>query len=329
MFSRPNRNRIIRLWVISALLSIMMMLSYVIYFSLGRGNPFDLEKVVAFIAAILGAVAILFAFLQTQKGADQQERQLFALIDDIQKNVEQTLASKYHLDERPDWVTQFPKVLRQSSHMRRVGPPTKVEKEAEKGEKTEAEIREETIEFLKGRMLAMGLRLQAPASRSEGQAALALSAGYILAGLGILLAMIRLYTSLHAPTDSFIYYLISKNQSLWPYLVAKAAPWVGGIALIEFIAVLLFKLSFQLMKFSRQLSSTYSAFNERYCGLIIVLHMGSKEDLIKAGNNLITAGRDILTEVDDLPSKESLVDLLQQLNAIIATIQQVSGGKSA
>lgn len=281
-----------------------------------------------YVAAVLTMLPafLVYTYLRARKNdADQQQRQDTAELDRFEKRI----------TKRVDYLIKNASVDALLNHDvykeiidEKIGKDllTSVDEELAKRVSQESKtIRvlarlDEVTEELK-------IRLEGPAGRAETQADWARYLAYFMAFIGISIALYRV-SKLDNLTDQLIQiYNIADGQSVWPYIIAHSAPWIGLVVLIEFTSLLFVRLSTQASTQQRYFTESYTELKDRHAALSTIIEYGTPEQIITSARAMIVYGQRQMTESNDAETISASSNLVQSLTGLIKETVSKAGSK--
>lgn len=171
------------------------------------------------------------------------------------------------------------------------------------------------------------IRLEGPAGRAERQAFWAKVLAYVMAISGIGIALYRLYLVGDLNTSLLALYETTKGQSIWPFIIALSAPWVGLIFLIEFTALLFARFSNQASTQQRYFTEAYTELKDRHAALSTIIEYGTPEQIITSARAMIVYGQRQMAESNDAETISASSNLVQSLTGLIKETVSKAGTK--
>ena len=292
-------------------------------------NDYRLEIPIIFWLAVLTVIIftnyVLFNYIMARKNdADQEQRIEISSIDLLEKrfenrinNLAKNISSQNLINENlsreiinekfgEDLVTTVDKALKQ-----RVGQVSKIIR-------SQNRLNEVTDD--------LKIRLEGPGGRAEKQANVARRLAYAMALLGVVVAGGRIYTLVDQPVLESISKL-ADGGSIWPFIIAHSAPWVGLIILIEFAALMFVRFSTRASLQQRYFTEAYTELKDRHAALIIVIEFGSPEQIIVAASSMIRYSQQQIAHSNDAETITASSSLIQSLTGLITETMSKAGTK--
>lgn len=166
----------------------------------------------------------------------------------------------------------------------------------------------------------ISLELNGPGGRAEKRASWLLRGALAVGGIGLAIAIYRVFTLVDLRDSLLALSTSLGDKSAWPYVIALAAPWVSLIALVEFSALMLLKVSNQFTAEQRKYTELFKALNERLLALKVIVRSGTSEDVSRAASQLL---RDVKTvEATDVNFEESISAITKITESLAAVVKQ-------
>ncbi|RBO90473.1 hypothetical protein [Pseudochrobactrum asaccharolyticum] len=174
-----------------------------------------------------------------------------------------------------------------------------------------------TLDQLNGVTQELKIRLEGPAGRAERHAHTARRMAYIMAILGIGIAGYRIYLLTDLTTTLKEIYELTDGSSIWPFIIAHSAPWLGLVLLIEFTALLFVRFSTQASTQQRYFTEAYTELKDRHAALSIIIEYGTPEQIITSARSMIIYGQRRLAETSDAETINASSNLIQSLTGLV------------
>lgn len=166
------------------------------------------------------------------------------------------------------------------------------------------------------------LQLDGPGGRAEKLSQALLYGAIGVGALGLGIAIFRVFTlgdlssSLVALSNSL------GGKSAWPFVAALATPWISLIALVEFSALMLLKVSNQFAAEQRRYTEILIGVTERLLALKIIVRAGTGEEICKAASHLLREVKAV--EVKDATMEESISAITKITESLVNVIKQLA-----
>lgn len=173
------------------------------------------------------------------------------------------------------------------------------------------------IRFLDGVTSELKLRLEGPAGRAETQAKWARWGAYTLVIIGLSVAIYRIYILENVTESLNDLYKAAGDRSIWPFVFANSAPWLGLIFLIEFTALLFMRFSTHASIQQRYFTEGYTELKDRYAALRTIIEYGTDEQIVVSARSMIVYGQRQMTETNDAETINASSRLVASLTGLI------------
>ncbi|MBX8803286.1 hypothetical protein HBA92_21405 [Ochrobactrum sp. MR28] len=170
------------------------------------------------------------------------------------------------------------------------------------------------------------IRLEGPGGRAEKQANAARRLAYFMALLGVIVAVARIYYLKDQPVLETISKL-ADGRSIWPFIIAHSAPWIGLIILIEFAALMFVRFSTQANLQQRYFTESYTELKDRHAALSTIIEYGTPEQIITSARAMIVYGQRQMAESNDAETISASSNLVQSLTGLIKETVSKAGTK--
>ena len=157
------------------------------------------------------------------------------------------------------------------------------------------------------------IRLDGPASRAEQSAMYFRRMAAVLAGAGVCIAAVRVFSTL--------YY---DGPSLFALALYSGAPWVGLVLLIEFTALLFQRFYSRSIELQRYFTKELSATELKLVALRVIIDTGTREQIVEACRTLFASETNAWLPVKDgAEQTTAAAGLVKELGGLVGA---VSGG---
>lgn len=162
--------------------------------------------------------------------------------------------------------------------------------------------------------------LDGPAARAETRSNRLMLLAIVIGAFGLLAAYLRV-RGLGDLADSLqrIKFIAGEN-SVWPYIIALSAPWVTLIALVEFTALMLLKLSNKLSLEQRHYTELLVEFTDRILALKAVVRFGNADQVVTAAAFLIKNNPKV--EAKSVEMEETLSAITKITESLAGVVKQ-------
>jgi hypothetical protein len=137
---------------------------------------------------------------------------------------------------------------------------------------------------------------------------------------GILIAYLRVGDLDNLSNNILALKSIAGERSVWPYIFALSAPWVSLIALVEFTALMLLKISNKLSVEQRHYTELLVEFTDRILALKAVVRFGDPDQVVTAASLLLKNNPKVETKSEGL--EESLSAITKITESLAAVVKQ-------
>ena len=162
--------------------------------------------------------------------------------------------------------------------------------------------------------------LDGPAGRAEKRSGWLMGLAILLAGAGIFIAYLRVIGLGNVSEKILALKSLAGDGNVWPYVFVLSAPWVTLVALVEFSALMLLKLSAKLSLEQRHYTELLVEFTDRMLALKAVVRFGSADQVVAAATLLIKNNPKVEAKSEGL--EESLSAVTKITESLAAIVKQ-------
>ena len=169
------------------------------------------------------------------------------------------------------------------------------------------------------------IRLDGPASRAEQSAMYFRRMAAVLAGAGVCIAAVRVFSTLYYDSLERAVQLTSGDgPSLFALALYSGAPWVGLVLLIEFTALLFQRFYSRSIELQRYFTKELSATELKLVALRVIIDTGTREQIVEACRTLFASETNAWLPVKDgAEQTTAAAGLVKELGGLVGA---VSGG---
>lgn len=282
-------------------------------------------------AVLVGAISsiclAILTFRRSLGDEDQTQRSFMADFEQFEKNVKRDIFRTLQKQQLDKFA---PKGLVLSEVQKRVDDAlVSTIDEALQRRLTDGARSVDVIAYIDDIQARVLIALEGPAGRAESRST-GLMWGAILVGtIGLVIAVVRVF-SLGDYSENLL--LLNKqlgSRSVWPYVFALSTPWVTLVALVEFSALILLKLSNQFSLLQRQYTELLVEENARFLALKAIVRFGEADQIVAASNLFIRNKQP--DESKDETMQESISAISKLTENLAGIVKQFAGkdGKPA
>lgn len=168
--------------------------------------------------------------------------------------------------------------------------------------------------------------LDGPAARAETRSGWLMILAIAIGAFGLFIAYLRVRGLGDLPEGLQRIKSIAGENSVWPYIIALSAPWVTLIALVEFTALMLLKLSNKLSLEQRHYTELLVEFTERMLALKAVARFGNSDQVVTAASLLVK--NNPKAEAKNVEMEESLSAITKITESLAGIVKQFASKES-
>ncbi|MDA5627820.1 MULTISPECIES: hypothetical protein [Agrobacterium] len=184
----------------------------------------------------------------------------------------------------------------------------------------------DVIEFIEAAEQRIRTMLDGPASRAETRSGRLMIFAILIGAFGLFIAYSRV-RGLGNLSDSLLSLKTNVGAgSVWPYIFALSAPWVTLIALVEFTALMMLRLSNKLSLEQRHYTELLVEFTDRMLALKAVARFGNADQVVAAASLLIKHNPKVEAKSEGL--EESLSAITKITESLAAVVKQFAAKES-
>jgi len=184
----------------------------------------------------------------------------------------------------------------------------------------------DVIDYIESAEQRIRTMLDGPAERAERRSGWLMFFAIIIGACGIFIAYLRV-KGLGNLSDSLLALKsIVGEGSVWPYIFALSAPWVTLIALVEFTALMLLKISNKLSIEQRHYTELLVEFTDRILALKAIVRFGNADQVVTAASLLLRNNPKVEAKSEGL--EESLSAVTKITESLAAIVKQFASKES-
>ena len=269
-------------------------------------------------------LAIAFSIYKPRDDADQAQRAFIADFEQFEKNVKRDIFRTIRKEQLEKYA---PTELVVREVQKRVDDAlVSTIDEALQRRLTDGARSVDVIAYIDEIQARTVLALDGPAGRAENRSTWLMRGAITVGILGLAIAVIRVFSLGDYSATLLSLSTELGEKSVWPYVIALSMPWVTVIALVEFSALILLKLSNQFSLLQRQYTELLIEVMDRFLALKAVVRFGDGNQIVSAATVLMNNARRVEGKNESI--EESLSAITKVTESLVGVVKQFAN-KSA